>query len=119
MSVTIDHYKNAVDSLRKALEAELNDLSRDATIQRFEFCIELAWKSAKKVMGSATGAPKMVIREMAQSGFITDPKIWLEAIEKRNLSVHTYNEDLAKEVYDFAKSFLIELENLIEKLENS
>ncbi len=118
MSVSIIQYKNAVTSLRKALEAELNDLTRDATIQRFEFCVELAWKNAKKVMGSSTGAPKMIVREMAQSGLIKDPQIWLDAIEKRNLSAHTYNEDLAIEVYNFAKSFLSEFENLISKLEN-
>ncbi len=112
MAVTIEKYKKAVDSLKKALHAEKNDISRDAAIQRFEFCVELAWKYAKKLMGTPTTAPKQIVREMAQNHFIQDAKLWLEAIEKRNLSSHTYNEDLAEEVYSFASRFLSELENL-------
>ena len=92
-----------------------NDITRDATIQRFEFCVELAWKTAKKVMGSNPTAPKQVIREMAQNNFITDVEFWLEAIDKRNLSAHTYNEILAEEVYAYILKFLPVANQLLER----
>lgn len=54
---------------------------------------------------------------MACSLIIEDVTYWLQAIDHRNLSVHTYNEVLAEQVYNFAKSFLAEFEKLLNKLE--
>ena len=119
MPVSLTELKKAVKSLQDALAMPLSDIVRDATIQRFEFCIELSWKSAKKVMGTTTSAPKQVIREMGQNGFVDDVVLWLNAIDHRNLSVHTYNEELANQVYQFAKSFANEFDKLISKLEQS
>lgn len=117
MAVTIIEFRKALVSLEKALKEKKTDITRDASIQRFEFCVELAWKSAKKVMGTSSTAPKQVIREMAQNKLINDIDIWLQAIDKRNLSSHTYNEDLANEIYDFAKLFLPVGLKLSKKLE--
>lgn len=111
-------FEKAVLALERALNAEKNDLNRDATIQRFEFCVELAWKTSKKFMGTHTTAPKQVVREMAQNKLIVDVEFWLNAIEQRNLSSHTYNEVLAEEVYLFAKEFLPEAKSLISKLKS-
>lgn len=119
MQVVLDNFQRAIESLREALEVEKSSISRDAAIQRFEFCVELSWKSSKKVMGTTTSAPKQVIREMAQSGFIEDVDLWLDAIENRNLSSHTYNEDLAEKVYWFAEGFLPEFDSLVKKLLSS
>jgi nucleotidyltransferase substrate binding protein (TIGR01987 family) len=93
-----------------------DDVTRDASIQRFEFCVELAWKSAKKLMGTSATAPKQVVREMAQAGLIDDVEFWLKAIDQRNLSSHTYNEKLAEEIFSFAKSFLAAAQSLVAKL---
>lgn len=109
--------RKALVSLEKALNEAKNEITRDATIQRFEFCIELSWKTAKKIMGTASTAPKTVIREMAQNNLISDVEFWLEAIDKRNMSSHTYNEVLADEVYFFAKEFLVKGQDLLIKLE--
>jgi len=105
-----------VTSLEAALSLEVNDIVRDAAIQRFEFCIELSWKSAKTVMETATTAPKQVVREMAQNGVIDDLLVWLEAIDKRNLSSHTDNETLAIEVYEFARGFQPQLNTVLTRL---
>ena len=117
MAASLEEYKKALIALGEALSAEKTDITRDASIQRFEFCVELAWKSAKKVMGTNTSAPKQVIREMAQSEYIDDVEFWLNAIDQRNLSSHTYNESLANQVYDFAQSFLPKAQSLLAKLE--
>ena len=82
-----------------------NEFIRDSVIQRFEFSIEPAWKTAKKTKGVTTSAPKDVIREMAQSGYIEDVAIWLKAIDMRNLSSHTYKENLAEQVLPLPVTF--------------
>jgi len=110
-------YKKAIERLGEALLQTKNDFIRDSVIQRFEFSVELAWKTAKKMMGSATSAPKDIVREMAQSGYISDVELWLLAIDMRNLSSHTYKEDLAEKVYGFASQFLPHLQSLANKFE--
>lgn len=117
MATSVVEFKKAVLKLEEALAQPKNDFLRDSTIQRFEFSIELSWKTCKKLMGTATSAPKDVIREMAQNSYITNVELWLKAIDMRNLSSHTYKEDLAEQVYSFAQSFLNELKNLVTYVE--
>lgn len=111
-------FNKAVQRLEEAIAQQKNEFIRDSVIQRFEFSVELAWKTVKKIMGTRTYAPKDVIREMAQSGYIENVELWLEAIDMRNLSSHTYKEDLAERVYCFACQFLSHLKTLKKSLED-
>jgi nucleotidyltransferase substrate binding protein (TIGR01987 family) len=115
--MTTDAFRKAVLRLEEAIRQPKNDFLRDSVIQRFEFSIELAWKTARRVMGTATTAPKDVVREMAQGGYIDDVAIWFLAIDMRNLSSHTYREELAEQVYAFACRFVPHLTNLLDRLE--
>lgn len=113
MNPSLEELSRSVLRLEEALQQPKNEFLRDSVIQRFEFSIELAWKTSKRFMGTGTNSPKDVIREMAQSGYISDVEIWLESIDMRNLSSHTYKEALAEKVYAFAAHFLPELKTLV------
>lgn len=113
---SLQEFEKALKSLKIALDSEKTDLNRDATIQRFEFCVELAWKTAKKKMGSGSTAPKVVIREMAAQGLIADTDLWFDFLEARNLSSHTYKEDIAERVYAAAAGFFSHGNELLKKL---
>lgn len=117
MAVSIEEFTKVVQRLEDALAQEKNEFIRDSVIQRFEFCVELSWKTSRKLMGTSITAPKQVIREMAQNGLIDDVDIWLQAIDERNNSSHTYNQDLAEKVYSFVVSFLPALKELTVRLE--
>lgn len=117
MTTSLDEFKKAVAKLNEALAQPKNDFIRDSVIQRFVFCVELSWKTNKKIMGTATSAPKDVIREMAQNNYIDNVELWLKSIDMRNISSHTYKEDLAELVYKFAHDYAPELSKLIKKLE--
>lgn len=60
MAVALDEFKKALDSLDEALklfykaadESAEKKAFRDSCIQRFEFCVELSWKVALKILGS-------------------------------------------------------------------
>lgn len=117
-------FNNALARLKEAaLLPSERSIHKDATIQRFEFTFELAWKMMQTLVHESTKevyGPKQVIREAAKLGLIDDPVQWFEFLTMRNLSVHTYKEDLAQEVYIRAKEFIQHAEKLGEKIkENS
>ena len=116
MKPSYQDFESALTALSEALALPHSPIVRDATIQRFEFCVELAWKTSKKFLGTASTAPKIVIREMAQQNLISDPELWFEFLEARNLSSHTYKEDLAEKVYAITKNFLPHGQALLQKL---
>ena len=89
---------------------------RGACIQRFVFCIELAWKTSAKMMGSMSTGSKVVVREMAQNGYIDSPEAWFDFIDARNKTSHTYDNEIAVAVFAVAKRFLPEGRELLNRL---
>lgn len=107
MAATIFEFEKALISLQDGLalfsrsqpQSPEQKAFRDACIQRFEFCIELAWKTAAKVMGSSSNAANTVIREMAREGLIQDPELWFTFVQARNQTSHSYDEAVALKVF--------------------
>lgn len=95
---------------------ELHKALRDSCIQRFEFCVELSWKVSIKLLGLQTKAPNPAIRDMAQNGLIDDPQIWFEFLLARNKTSHTYDENIAEEVYKEVIRLIPELDSLLTRL---
>ena len=109
-----ENYHHAFMRLQAALrkDADADDMYLDATIQRFEFCFELAWKLMKAVLeyeGIEANSPRSCIREGWKQGLISDAEAWLEMMEKRNLSSHTYDENVAREIYHDVKEWYVGL----------
>ncbi|TGB03556.1 HI0074 family nucleotidyltransferase substrate-binding subunit [Halobacillus salinus] len=82
-----------------------DDIERDAAIQRFEFSFEASWKAAKQylydVEGVDAGSPKAVIRSCREVKLFGDDEtvLALEMVNDRNLTVHTYNEEVAIKIH--------------------
>lgn len=114
--MTLVEFEKAIARLEEALAQPKDDFLRDSVIQRFEFTVELAWKSAKRVMDSQSIAPKVIIREMATQRLIADPQPWFDYLEGRNLSSHTYKEELAEKVYALAKRSVPDFKVLLTNL---
>ena len=112
MGISIIEYEKALfaleeslSAMRSALDPVLIKICRDATIQRFEFCIELSWKISAKVLGSSSTTAKPVIREMAQNNLIDDVGLWFDFVEARNKTSHSYDEKVAEEVLASSRLF--------------
>ena len=106
----------ALKKLNEALKQPETELNRDATIQRFEFTFEMSWKIMQSI--AKTNKPKLygvkaIIREAAALGLISQPEAWLDFLEDRNLTVHTYKEELAKQIYANVKKFPKFVEELL------
>lgn len=101
---SINQFTNALSTLLRAIEEPAyNEYVRDATIQRFEYTYETAWKAIRAVLsyqGVELRYPREMFSEAFSSGWIKDPDMWDAMIEDRNLTTHTYKERTAESVYE-------------------
>ncbi|KYD26852.1 hypothetical protein B4113_0728 [Geobacillus sp. B4113_201601] len=118
MSRLMDRYydfERALAKLRQsaARDAQTDDLVVDATIQRFEFTYELAWKWMKLYLEyqgySEVTSPRKTIREAFREGLIEDGETWLRMLEDRNRTSHTYDEETAMDIYERIRTDYIPL----------
>lgn len=124
MAVSLAEFEKALDSLKKALDLyysastqeETQKAFRDACIQRFEFCIELSWKTSMKTLGSNTVAAKPAIREMARSDLILNPEVWMQFVDSRNETSHSYDENVALRLFKVIEVFYPEALKLLAML---
>lgn len=102
-----DNYCRALAQLTKFIDkGELNELEEQGLIQSFEYTHELAWKTLKDFLESRGVAniygSKDASREAFKLGLLGESEsvgmIWLDMIEKRNLTSHTYNESTARDI---------------------
>ncbi|MCX7125274.1 MAG: HI0074 family nucleotidyltransferase substrate-binding subunit, partial [Gammaproteobacteria bacterium] len=112
----LSDFKLALSRLDEALSKniEADSLYLDGTIQRFEFTYELCWKLMKTYLaylGIDANNPRAAIRESLKQNLIQDKDSaeWLEMIEKRNLTTHTYHKPMALTVYTGIKGDFIHL----------
>ena len=118
----LDDLRRAVGRLQEALEAEPTQLNKDATIQRFEFTFELAWKLMQAVVEAEAieaFGPKNAIRRAAQVGLVNDPEEWFKFLKARNLTTHVYDQGTADMIYEQAKRFPETIEALMGKAEEA
>lgn len=109
--------EESVNLYHKAIEGSPEAIAfRDASIQRFEYCIELSWKTSTKLLGSRTAAAKPAIREMARNDLVSNAEQWLQFIEARNNTSHSYDEGIAKAVFVTIEQFIPACRELIVKL---
>ena len=104
--------------IRKPIDEDRGNI--DASIQRFEFTIELFWKLLKRILeeqGIEVLYPKEVLKKAYAGGLIDDEKAWLGMLKDRNLTSHTYDEELADEVYEHIKLNYPILEKALQKIE--
>lgn len=107
----------ATTFLGKALATEPSDIQRAATIQAFEVSFELGWKLLKarlKEEGLDLATPKAVLRAAGDAGMIESVEDWLGYLRARNLTSHTYNREVADQVYAVIEGgFLVAARRLI------
>ncbi len=112
------NYRRAFSLLREALdqERELSQLEKEGLIQRFEYTMELAWKSMKDyleyenmILDQIT--PRTVIRRAYEAGLIHQGSIWQAALDARNRMSHTYNfEDFEQVIAELRTSYVLAFE---------
>lgn len=112
--------EKAISRLAEVVNAkEQNPFLTDATIQRFEFTIELFWKTFRHLLaleGRETYSPKESLQAAYQLGWIQDEQAWLDMLKDRNLTSHTYNETLAEQIVQRIRLYYPEMHRTFQAL---
>lgn len=99
-----DNYCRALHQLTQAVELSrqrpLSALEQQGLIQGFEFTHELAWNVLKDFLEhegfQGLIGSRSTTREAFKLGLVEDGQTWMDMIEGRNLTSHTYNRELAE-----------------------
>ena len=118
-------FERALSRLEAAVklteQRELSDLEAQGLIQGFEYTHELAWKTLKNFL-EAQGIVNLygsrdTTRVAFRNGLIEDGEVWMDMVEKRNLTSHTYDEETAAQVVTaICKTYFAEFEKLLVRL---
>lgn len=107
-ALALGNFDRALTRLHQALALPENEIVRDALIQRFEFTFEAGWRAAYRWL-RARGADVAeeafaVLPRAFANKLITDEAGWSQLRRMRNLTSHTYQEQLAIEVAAFVRA---------------
>lgn len=104
----LENYSRALATLQRAIATArlrpLSELEDQGLIQTFEFTHELSWLLLKDLLvdqgvsgisGSRDAVREAVVRGLLSAG---SESTWMAMIRSRNLTSHTYNPALAREI---------------------
>jgi nucleotidyltransferase substrate binding protein (TIGR01987 family) len=110
--------KSAINSLKNALDIDvksMNEITIDAIyngqIQKFEYTVELLWKSLKaniKETGIDLNSPKSVLRHAFTFSNLSDEEkeTALEMIDDRNKIAHEYKDYIMQVIHPKLKTYM-------------
>ncbi len=126
---TIDAFSrtcHAVNDPKKISQfsPDLQDALKAGVIQNFEFTYEMAWKFIKRWLEknySSSYVDGITRRELfrlaAESQLIDSVDTWMTYHQARNQTSHTYDKQVAIEVYGISLDFLDAVQNLYQQLQ--
>jgi nucleotidyltransferase substrate binding protein (TIGR01987 family) len=118
------NFSKAFKQLERFKEVEsLNEMEKQGLIKAFEYTFELSWKTLQDLLKEKgyvdIVGPSPVIEQSFQDGYISDGIGWMRMHKSRNLTSHTYDEQIAEEIiknirneyYDLLRDLRLRLEN--------
>jgi nucleotidyltransferase substrate binding protein (TIGR01987 family) len=93
-------FDRAIQLLREPLAGGVERLSlleKEGLIQRFEFTLELAWKTLKDYLEYSgvviePATPRNVVKEAFAAKIVPDGQVWIDMLDHRKLLSRTYDE---------------------------
>ena len=115
-----DQYCSALRILELAPEKDYSDTYIVSGLKdKFVLQFELSWKVMKEtlvmkgVIESSLSSPRSVLKHAVMNFPELDDAVWLEMLEKRNSSIHMYDEELVTSLVPvIIKRFIPEFQKL-------
>lgn len=131
-TLDISIFERAVSKLGEILERyglnKNDEAIRDAVIQRFEFTYSLALTTLKKYFTelafitedvSQMSFNDMIRTANQQNLLVSDLEKWSDYRKMRNMTSHTYDENIAKKVVEIIPDFYNEMLFLLNRLKEA
>ncbi len=131
-TLDISIFERAVSKLGEILERyglnKNDEAIRDAVIQRFEFTYSLALTTLKKYFAelafitedvSQMSFNDMIRTANQQNLLVSDLEKWSDYRKMRNMTSHTYDENIAKKVVEIIPDFYNEMLFLLNRLKEA
>jgi nucleotidyltransferase substrate binding protein (TIGR01987 family) len=120
LGYAIERFERAVERLREGVDRAREQLERDGTIQRFEFSVELLWKTLRRFLlarGINVSTPRESLEEAFRVGWLDEETVFLDMLTDRNRTSHLYSDKVADEIFSRIRSdYVGALEKILERL---
>lgn len=116
LEVVISAYKTYAQS-------EFISFIEDSCVKRFEFTVEISWKTMKKFLKEFYGKTdkeltmNTIFRLMQGYGYIASWEKWREYYNLRNDTSHDYSQAKATKILEVLEIFIADVKFLAENLE--
>lgn len=120
------NYQKALAQLTQAVDLSsqraLSKLEQQGLIQGFEYTHELAWNTLKDFLEARGAAAIFGSRDTTRAAFtaglIDQGEVWMQMIQSRNQSTHTYNEEMMTQIVTAViQTYMAEFTKLQSKFE--
>ena len=118
----LDTFHSALKTLEEIVGESPSVVTRDATIQRFEYTTEAAWKALKHFLldheGIECNTPKGCARQAFKARLINEEEteMFLRMVNDRNLTSHTYVQEVAQRIASVIPDYAVLLRNIFNKM---
>ena len=125
LEVAYKYYSVELDKLALTHDLELKKISRDSVIQRFEYTVELNWKllfefiKTKHLIEDLVPSPKSTLRAALKIKLLNEEETEkaIQMIDDRNLTSHTYKEEVANDLLSRIPDHIKLLKKIITEIE--
>lgn len=122
---SLNNLRKSVDKLNSALLIPKDrELVVEGTIQRFEFVVEILWKTLRRALKYEgvrinPDTPRETMKQGFAAGWLHNEPIWQDLLDRRNTTSHEYlDESFIEDNYDDIKVVTPEIVKVLELLES-
>ncbi len=119
-------YNRLVTAIERFKQNSEDELILEGLVQTYEFTYELAINTTRDYLVNSghplvdVASPRVTIKQALTDSIMTDGTVWMSAIEDRNLTSHTYDEEIAKEVVkNICEKYFFIIEDLYKFFKNN
>lgn len=101
------------------------EIVRDGVILRMAYTIDLSWKllqrhlrGLQELAETGIGTKQDIFRIAARTGLIADAESWSTYCEARDMTSHSYDSDVADQIFRLAQPLARDARALLDELRN-